>query len=59
MSGRELSVFEKTVRRIRLKRAMGHEPSAHNCVFNEPWDYAEAKLICKPCSKIQQRWPFL
>lgn len=50
--------FAKAYRRIRLTRAMGHNPQAANCIFIRPeeGDYIETRQVCDRCWEIAKRW---
>lgn len=51
-----LTDFEKRLRRNRFIRAIGHNPLAADCMWAEPWDYADRKESCLPCRELRRRF---
>jgi len=42
--------------RIKVKKAMGHNPFASNCIFGEP-AYLDYKKVCERCRDMMaRRW---
>ena len=56
---RKPTPFEQRLRRIRLLRAMGHDPTAPNCYWADPEDITSGKTVCKSCATLPRKVPAL
>lgn len=42
--------------RIKVKRSMGHNPFAPNCIFAEPQELHHDKAVCERCAEMARRF---
>lgn len=52
----ERTPFAERVRIIRLKKALGHNPFAPNCIWSEPMDLCDPKKVCDSCGRLARRF---
>ena len=45
-----------TTHRHNLTKAIGHNPTAGNCIFVQDGDPIDAGHVCEKCEEVVRRW---